>query len=801
MRFGFGPFQLDVEKHELRLDGELVALEPQVFRLLVHLVSERARVVTKDELIEVIWDGRFVSDSAVSSRIKSARQALGDSGKTQTYIKTIHGQGFRFIAPVDLAPDDALATASQSATSQGDPVARDSAPTNPLPPRQTPESPARGFRPSRLTLAILAMSAIIFVAVWLRPQPSFAASDQIRVAVLPIENQTGDPEHDWAEIGLMSLTSQTLHQGAGLQTVSPHAMAAASEDFVLWQDEDFVLPPKLRNKLVETRGVSHFVLARLLAQAPGFAMEFVVIDRQGREKTGRVEADELASLAEKASREITKLMPAPLRLTYDSEIERDPFVAEAYARGRAFQIEGKVEQARNLFGVAAEQAPDDMWLRYEYALSTRMMGDLDDSEAQLIALQSEAEAAEDNEILVAILNGRSIIHMNRRETDKAIALLEMALPLAQEVGNRTDTASVLINLGIHMRRKGDLDSSDMHLMRALSEYDAAGISSPPGALLNSIGMVRAEQGKLDSSREYFERARARFELDGANRSVAAVVQNIADIQKDMGAFEEAKRLLDRSLEIRRELNDRRGVSSSLASIASLLLQLGQLDDAETTARELLDLAEDQNDLFRQAMAHAVLGEIYAARGDADFAAQHYRRELMLAERTGRESLIQTSRLNLARALHLRGDAAALELVNEVLDWAESAPSERHAAMAHAALGQFSKSTGDLVRARSHYEAGLTEIENARQRSTRAKLSAELGLICADMGDIACARDALSLTTSIVPVTRSVLMLEATIAKAEGQTQEAASLYQQARDISGEHWTDADAARLEAVFDR
>ena len=76
----------------------MLSLEPQVFALLALLVANRERLVSKDEIIEKVWDGRIVSDAAVASRVKSARQALGDDGKSQRFIKTIHGQGYRFVA-------------------------------------------------------------------------------------------------------------------------------------------------------------------------------------------------------------------------------------------------------------------------------------------------------------------------------------------------------------------------------------------------------------------------------------------------------------------------------------------------------------------------------------------------------------------------------------------------------------------------------------------------------------------------------------------------------------------------------
>ena len=103
MLYSFDEFELDAGKIELRRDRALVPLEPQVFSLLLLLVENSERMVSREEIIEKIWDGRFVSDSAITSRIKFARQALGDSGKAQRYIRTIHGQGFRFVANVKTA--------------------------------------------------------------------------------------------------------------------------------------------------------------------------------------------------------------------------------------------------------------------------------------------------------------------------------------------------------------------------------------------------------------------------------------------------------------------------------------------------------------------------------------------------------------------------------------------------------------------------------------------------------------------------------------------------------------------------
>ena len=103
MIYRFGPFELDMAKVELRADGEVRPVEPQVFALLALLVENRERLMTKDEIIEKVWEGRPVSEAAVASRVKSARKALGDDGVSQRFIRTIHRQGFRFVAAANVA--------------------------------------------------------------------------------------------------------------------------------------------------------------------------------------------------------------------------------------------------------------------------------------------------------------------------------------------------------------------------------------------------------------------------------------------------------------------------------------------------------------------------------------------------------------------------------------------------------------------------------------------------------------------------------------------------------------------------
>jgi predicted ATPase/DNA-binding winged helix-turn-helix (wHTH) protein len=111
--FEFGGFEIDTSRYELRRDGVSAHLEPQVFDVLRYLVERRERVVTKEELLDHVWGDRFVSESALTSRIKAARQAVGDNGRAQRVITTVHGRGYRFVADV-VARDDAAIPAART---------------------------------------------------------------------------------------------------------------------------------------------------------------------------------------------------------------------------------------------------------------------------------------------------------------------------------------------------------------------------------------------------------------------------------------------------------------------------------------------------------------------------------------------------------------------------------------------------------------------------------------------------------------------------------------------------------------
>jgi TolB-like protein/DNA-binding winged helix-turn-helix (wHTH) protein len=225
MSYLFGDCELEPVRHELLRSATPVAVEPQVFTLLLYLVEHRDRLISKEELNRVIWDGRIVSEWAMSSAIKLARQAIGDNGKKQALIRTIPRRGFRFVGDVEVRSEGRADAEQASAIGHVAPI-------------------SDRANPHLLKYAAAAVICFALIAGgatwWWQRQRVFTSADQAdivpvlpgkpSIAVLPFSNLSDDEAYKYFADGIALDISTDLSKISGLFVIAHEASLDPGQD-------------------------------------------------------------------------------------------------------------------------------------------------------------------------------------------------------------------------------------------------------------------------------------------------------------------------------------------------------------------------------------------------------------------------------------------------------------------------------------------------------------------------------------------------------------------------------------------
>ncbi|MEM9529684.1 MAG: tetratricopeptide repeat protein [Pseudomonadota bacterium] len=765
MRYQFTECEVDLGRRELRRQGELVPLQPRVFDLLVYLLSHRDRAISKDELQDEVWAGSIVSETALTRALMKARKAVGDDADQQRVLKTVHGHGYRFVA--ELTETEPAPTAAPSDTAAA-----------PAPADEASPPASRNWIGVLGATAMLALAALAFV---LLSRPSDGGD--LRVGVLPVMNLTGSGEFDWAPLGLMSLVNKVISESGGPAVVSSGEMAGLNLTFADPATPEPGLLDKLRGELKTT----HLLAAALRRRGSELVLDYVVHRADGQSPVRRLLGGNPAQLAQTMTREVLATLPNAGARREVRVVSGNQFAAEAYAKGLALQLEGRVEEARNLFEVSVAEDPEAFWPRYELGLTMRRLATTEaDYEKALSFAESMLGLAEEEpggKALVAVHNAIAQIHARLGDRKAAEENYTQALAVATERGERAQLPTVLVNLSILARGDERYEDARGHLYRAQEINEQLG-RDPGGHIPHSLGQIDLAEGNYEAAANHYRTALRLFRENNRRREQASSLSALARVLLRLGRFSEADAMLTDSLTLRRELDHLIGVVDTLLTRAELEIARGDFDRAAGAAREAQEGAASLGSQRRQEVA---LGALYRARLlDRDFAEaaavwETWRELDPELEESWNGQLVQ------GEAARIEGRLTdALTLAEKLIDQAVTLDRADREVQALALKARASHDAGDPETPQA-YRAALAVARGQNNNLRLGTLLLRTADWHLDQGDPEAAAPVLAELAVLHPDWPRVATLRARLAYARGEVDAAREAMAAARSAAGSAW--------------
>lgn len=456
MVYRFGDYELDAERFELRANAVNVRVEPRVFETVAYLVRNRQRVVTKDELIDNVWKVKVVSDSALARCVMEARRALGGENG-HLWIQTVHGRGWRFVAPTDEIPDvphpPTVATAAQP-----------DAPT-------TVVGTGDRWLSARWRIAVVILGLFVVTGAWMLfagPGSDDPAPARPAIALLPISVQDPDSETEMLALSITDLLAVRLSripslllreaETTGASSLEASSLAGLAEQLGVRH----VLTGTL-NRVGGDKAHLDLTLVEIVSPRSARALPLGAYDLPLPATTSRV--SEYAQVRDSIVRELTSTLLPALELAPDPKSA--PHSIEAYrfyllAKGQMATGNASGETAVRLLDQSLRLDPDFApgWTLYGWALyDLATFGGLDGSHYQQALDAAEKALALDPDSTQALVL-KTTVMTEIGQVEDAYALLA---PAADRFPQR---AELPFFLSYTLRYAGCLEASRRALERA-----------------------------------------------------------------------------------------------------------------------------------------------------------------------------------------------------------------------------------------------------------------------------------------------------------------------------------------------
>ncbi len=275
--YSFGTFQFESETYQLIKPEAVETLQPRPGLLLAYLLENRDRLVPKEELMDHIWQGTVVQDQSIFQCVNQLRRALGDLPRNPMYIRTVSKRGYQWIHPQTFVtyPGEVEAAPEPAPDTDEDPQTT----LDVQPDKERKASPTGGFQKKGWWVIAASLVLVSFLMLKLfSPREEPVAQRPSRLALLPFINETGDPNLDWTELGLLDMAFNHLKEELGPELVSLARVLEAREALA-FQPGHFLDAAQLK-ELRQDLGAEVLVHTTLQPSRGGYMLSCMLYGRE-----------------------------------------------------------------------------------------------------------------------------------------------------------------------------------------------------------------------------------------------------------------------------------------------------------------------------------------------------------------------------------------------------------------------------------------------------------------------------------------------------------------------------------------
>jgi DNA-binding winged helix-turn-helix (wHTH) protein/tetratricopeptide (TPR) repeat protein len=778
----FGDFTIDPVRREIRHQGREIDVQPRVFDLLVYLARHRDRAVGKDELQDAVWPGMIITETALTRAIMKARKAVGDDASRQAVIKTLHGHGYRFVAPVARPAEGGGSPSPTAGPATGEE-------------RDTTRRP-RSFA----WLAIIVVAAMA-VVLWPLLRPPVLDGSVLRIAVLPVANDTGDRELDWMRLGLMSFANGMFKSDGQIPVVSETSVVSLADNLGWSGHMGGDDGTELMDRLRRVYGATHVLAMQLEDSGDALRMNYGLHAPGDRLQRGTMVGSDGPGLAQGVVRSVYGNLLGRMRPDSDlPAVSDDPFINEAFARGMGLRAEGRCEEALPFFRVVMDQQAGLESPRYAYGACLRELGEWQEAETVLVALAGEQQQDGPDSALGETLNTIGVLYNRTGRLDEGQRHYESALAVAEQVGDDELRARVLVNLAIIADDRSEFALAEEFLDRAMLAYREAGRETLPGGLFSTMANLHMSRGELAEADSRLKLALEAYREVGDRRREAMMLNNTGYLRRLQGRFDEAETFHLQSLEIRRDIGDRVGIGRVYNMLAIVHTSRGDYEAAAGAAQSAIDIARETRDRLFEATALSQLADSEKRLGENGAARQHYlEARSIFAEIEDHMRQMQAD-LKLARlSLDEGGIDEAVRVGESVRETSVANGLMQPEVQATELLGDAAMAAGDITSGLARYSEALKRVRESSWSGKENTLLIKLANARLDAGDTAAAEPLVGALTQQEANIQS-LKVQARFAFESGDAAKAVDMMERAKQLAGDLWADESEAAYRVYRD-